>query len=370
MTWIVAIVVAAAAVVIGQYLALGLVLAAEDRDTMGNAYYGRSVEDRRRYRVRVGRHARLLRPVLRLLGRLSTFDFARSSFVHRDLAGPRGTCSPESFAAADRYVPAPEDVFVATQMKCGTTWMLHVVYEVLMRGDGNLVETGRALHAVCPWLEGRKTVPMTDAPLVGAERPSRVIKTHLPATHCPDAAEARYIYVARHPLSCFASCADFIATNAGVMAPPLEQVEAWFCSDRMWWGPWPAHVDGWWSRSRQSGNVLFVHFEEMKKDLGSVVEQVARFLEIRSLTPDEVARVVEKCGFAYMQRHQEAFEMHPPHLLAVDAELFVKGSADRHRDVPAEVRRRIAAWVARELEGSAYPLARAYPDVGEATSLT
>jgi len=37
---------------------------------------------------------------------------------------------------------------------------------------------------------------------------------------------------------------------------------------------------------------------------------------------------------------------------ASDAELFVRGVADRHKDVPADVRGRIEAWCVAELGGS------------------
>ena len=93
-----------------------------------------------------------------------------------------------------------------------------------------------------------------------------------------------------------------------------------------------------------TGNVLVVLFEDMKKDLPSIVRQVSGFLGVAPLSEPEVALVVEKCGFTYMQAHQGLFEMHPPHILQVDAELFVQGTTDRHRDVPADLRRRIGAW--------------------------
>jgi hypothetical protein len=254
-------------------------------------------------------------------------------------------------------------VFVVTQMKCGTTWMQHVVYEVLHRGNGDLVDSGRTLYGVCPWIEGLKSVPIDQAPLLGAERPSRVIKTHMPVSLCPWSADARYIYVARHPVSCFASCVDFIATNAGRLAPEIAPVEAWFTSDAMFWSAWPDHVTGWWERSRKESNVLFVSFEDMKRDLPATVRQVVGFLGVAPLSDAELARVVEKCGFAYMQRHQDSFEMNPPHLLQTDAELFVRGSADRHKDVPPETRQRISAWAAQRMAGGSFPIAEKYPDV-------
>jgi hypothetical protein len=366
LTWIGIAVLAGIVLLLIWSIYLSVVLKWEDEQTRGLGYYGRPLAERERFKRKLRVHARLLYPILRLMGRSSKFTFEKVSFRHRGLAGPRGSCTPESFAQADRYQPRGEDVFVVTQMKCGTTWMQHLVYEVIHRGRGNLVDTGTALYAVSPWIEGAKSVPVDQAPVLGSERPTRIVKTHLPVSHCPWNAGARYLYVARHPVSCFASCADFIATNVGAMAPPLAVVEEWFCSrDAMWWGTWTDHVKGWWDRAQGAPNVLFLHFEDMKADLGAVVRRVTDFLGVAPLTSEELARVVEKCGFAYMQRHQEAFEMNPPHILQTDAELFVRGSADRHRDVPEEVRRRVAEWSRREMAGHGYPLLARYPDLDE-----
>jgi hypothetical protein len=185
----------------------------------------------------------------------------------------------------------------------------------------------------------------------------------MPAEICPYSPDARYIYVARHPASCFASCVDFLNTNMGSFAPGLDAVEEWYCSDEsMWWRSWPTHVLGWRELSRTRDNVLFVRFEDMKADLAVVVRQVADFLGVKPLSEDELERVVHKCGFAYMQENKGAFEMHPPHILAIDAELFVKGTADRHKDVPEETRRRIMDWCAEQMEGGDMSLERLYPE--------
>lgn len=344
---------------------LAMVLRWEDEQTVGVGYYGRTPAERERFKSRLRLHARLLAPVLWVNGRMAKLDFRRARIQYKGVSAPSGSCSEESFAKANAYAPRPEDVFVVTQMKCGTTWMQHVVYEVLNRGAGNLVESGTALYAVSPWIEGRKSVGVEEAPLVGTERPSRIIKTHLPATLCPWDPRARYIYVLRHPVSCFASCIDFVRTNVGAMAPELPAYEEWYTSpELMWWGTWTDHAKGWWARAREP-NVLFLQFEEMRRDLPAIVRRVAEFLGVAPLTDDEVASVVHKTGFRYMQEHQDAFEMHPPHILQTNAELFVRGTSDRHKDVPDDVRARILAWAATELAGEP-ELARMYPDVAQA----
>ncbi len=362
--WTAILTAVAAILLFGGMMYVASVLSWEDKQTEGRGYYGATAAEREAFRTTLRRHARRLAPFLALMSRFSNFDFRRTSFQHRGLAAPKGTTSPASFARSDAWPAGPQDIFVATQMKCGTTWMLHVVYQVLLRGSGNLVESGSTLHAVSPWIEGRKTVSMDDAPLVGTERPSRIIKTHLPATHVPWSLDARYIYVARHPVSCFVSCADFIRSNAGRFAPSSDKIEEWFRSDElMWWGTWPAHVESWWKASQEHPNTLFVTFEEMKRDLPAVIRRVSDFLGTAPLDDAELARVAEQCSFRYMQEHGDSFEMHPPHILSVDAELFVSGSSDRHADAPEDARRRTAAWCAERMAGGSFPLATVYPDV-------
>lgn len=349
-------------------IGLAAVLKWGDDQTVGLNYYGRPPAERERFKRTLARQATVLAPVLWLNSRLVKFDFARLRIQYKGVSAPTGSCSVESFTRAESYQPRPEDIFVVTQMKCGTTWMQHVVYEVLLRGRGNLVDSGSTMYAVSPWLEGRKSVSLDAAPLIGAQHPSRIIKTHLPVTLCPSSSGARYIYVARHPASCFASCVDFVQTNVGAMTPPMTAFEEWFCSkDLMWWGTWTDHVLGWWRWSLEQKNVLFLYFEDMKKDLPGVIRQVAGFLRVPPLTDEEVAAVAHKCSFAYMQEHQSAFEMQPPHLLqASGARLFVSGSAERHKDVPEDVRLRVSSWAARELAGTGFPLRTAYPDVAAA----
>jgi hypothetical protein len=365
--WIVAAVIGAGIVfLLVETIYLSVVLTWSDQKTKGLGYYGLPAADRARFKRSLRRHARLLYPILRLIGRTSSFTFPNASFQVQGIAGPKGTCTPESFERGIAYQAQPGDIFVATQMKCGTTWMQHIVYEVLLRGQGNIVESGRTMYALSAWIESVKSVPLEQAPRFG-EPPSRIIKTHLPAQLCPAHPGARYIYVARHPASCFASCVDFVATNIGAAAPDLPAVEEWFCSrDWMWWGTWPDHVKGWWRRAQQQPNVLFLYFEQMKQDLPGTIRRVADFLGVAPLTADEVARIAEKTGFAYMQKYKDAFEMNPPHLLQTDAEMFVRGSADRHKDVPPDVRQRVLTWCAAQLEDSDFPVVQAYPDVAAA----
>lgn len=331
------------------------------RQTTGIAYYGLPLAGRRALKRRIRRYSVPVRPLVRLLALVTRQRSTMPSFEYEGVAGPTNVSSAEVFARAKQYAPRPEDVFVVTQMRCGTTWMQQIVYEIVTRGQGDYNGHDGHLYAISPWIDAVNSVSMQDAPLVG-DRPTRIIKSHLPTDLCPYSPEAKYIYVVRHPVSCFASIIDFNRSMIGPLLPPVDTLADWFCSDRMYWGSWPRHVNGWWQRAQRHDNVLFVHFEEMKRDFGAVRDRVARFLGC-TLTAEEQRRIDERCSFRYMQEHEESFEMAPPTMFSVTGGKFMaRGTASRHGDVSAALGDRILAYCRESLRDAEYPASLYYPD--------
>ena len=361
---VVKILSAVAAILAIQILHLAVVLWWCEWRTRGANYYGRPRRERIAFRRLVRLHAVLLTPVLALLAAFSRGKFSQHGFNDRGVAAPRGSCSPESFEAAEKYAPQPEDIFVVTQMRSGTTWMQHLVYQVLTRGEGDLPAQDQTLGAVSPWLESFRTVDVAEAPRVGRERPSRIIKTHLPRSLCPFSNQARYIYVVRHPLSCFASCIDYIRSNSQGFAPTLEELEAWFCSEeQMWWGPWTEHVRGWRQAALAGENVLFMRYEDLADDLPAAIRKVADFLRVEPPQDRELDEIARKCSFGYMKQHADAFEMHPPHLLQTGNAFFKSGAKDRRSDIPPGVRERIRRWSWEASAAAGFAVEELYPDL-------
>lgn len=330
------------------------------RSTSGTAYFGRTSRERRAFAEEVRRR-----------GRRATRIAATIAKLHRpkppvgvDLLGVTAPpqCTPKDFARAIHYEAVDGDVFVVTQMKCGTTWMQQIVYEIAMRGQGDLGDDGgRHIYAVSPWIEASWGVPMESAPRLG-DHGLRLIKSHMPTKLLPIGDKARYIYVTRHPVACFASCADFVGMLLGPLSPSRETLLDWFCSERMWWGPWPDHVEGWWQAAQSRSNVLFVHFEEMRANLPATVDRVAAHLDVR-LSPAERDAVVYKSQFDYMKAYEERFSMAPPSPFGDTGDFMPSGRADRHTDVMLPERARIIAFCRERLRGSSYPIARFYPDI-------
>ena len=358
-------VIAIAALLIVPLAALVLLssMRATMRETLGNRYFGRPLAERQRIRARLAARGRRLMPLFRLLRRIIE-PRGMPSIEYAGVTGPRGACTVELFEAAERFRPDARDVFVATQMTCGTTWMQQIAYEVILHGRGDFGDDAhRHLYATSPWIEARQSVSIDDAPRLG-ERRLRLIKTHMPTQLAPWSPEARYIYVARHPVACLASTADFAGKLAGPFVPSMPVLVDWYCSDRFWWRPWPEHVAGWWAWAQERPNVLFVHYEEMLEDLPGIVTRVADHLGV-VLTPDEHRKVVAKSRFDAMKAREEVFEMAPPTIFSeLDPRGFLQsGSRSRENELGEADRRRILAFCRERLVGAAYPVERFYPDV-------
>jgi Sulfotransferase domain len=362
MIWLTAV-IGLVVLLVADYLYLVWYLQWESSKTSGVAYFGKPLAERRALKARIRRYSTLAVPIVRLLAAINRKRATMPQFEYKGVYGPPKVSNPEVFACAQSYRPGPEDVFVATQMRCGTTWMQQVVYEVVNRGHGDLSDKGHGhLYAISPWIDAVNSVSLEDAPLVG-EKPTRIIKTHLPVSLCPYSPQAKYIYVTRHPVSCFASIVDYNRALLGPLMPSVEKLEAWFCSDRMYWLPWPTHVAGWWQWARTHENVLFVHYEEMITNFADPLDRVADFLGYR-LTAEEKDRITQKCSFRFMREHEEMFEMSPPTMFSVSqARFMASGRLHRHDDVTPAVRQRIAEYCATALSASDYPAHRFYPDL-------
>ena len=336
--------------------------------TSGLSYYGKALRERRALKAKIRRYSYFAIPIVRLLAIGNRQRAAMPTFEYKGVCGPKQVSSETVFARASAYQPQPEDVFVATQMRCGTTWMQQTVYEIVHRGQGNLNDSGHGhLYATCPWIDAVNGVALEDAPLVG-QPPTRIIKTHLPTQLCPYSPQAKYIYVTRHPVSCFASIVDFNRNLLGPLMPTIDKMADWFCSDRMYWSPWPAHVAGWWQWAQSRHNVLFIHFEDMKANFSAVLDQIARFLGY-ALTPNEKLLIAQKCSFQYMKENEELFEMSPPNMFSVAGGRFItSGKDNRYEDVTPVIHQRIRIYCRQALQGADYPAQRFYPDLYDAPS--
>lgn len=177
----------------------------------------------------------------------------------------------ELLQSALDYKPTPDDVFVVTFPKCGTTWVQHIAF--LIYNDGQKPKDGLDFLKNSPFLE------MTGAEcLLTMKRPG-IIKSHFPFSLMPWSSQAKYLYVCRNPKDCVTSF--FYHTRGfpgyrftrGTFATFFDL----FCEGQTDFNDYFDHVLGWYEH-RYDPNVLFLHYEDMKAEPRENVLKIAKFL--------------------------------------------------------------------------------------------
>ncbi|KAG7176047.1 Sulfotransferase 1C4-like 5 [Homarus americanus] len=126
----------------------------------------------------------------------------------------------------------------------------------------------------------------------------RTIKTHLPFSllHPGILNTCKVVYVARNPKDV---CVSYyhqqrLVTLAEFLGTFPEYVDFW-CRDLLLQAPYWGHIAEGWAR-RHHRNVLFLLYENMKKDLLSELRRLNTFLET-GLTEEELQKIAKFTSF-------------------------------------------------------------------------
>jgi hypothetical protein len=209
--------------------------------------------------------------------------------------------SEEGMQRALAFRPRPTDVIVTPFAKSGTTWVQQIVHGLRTRGSMEFSE----ITEVIPWLE--IAYDMGIDPERAQPGAPRAYKSHLPWELVPKG--ARYIYVVRDPGDIAVSFHHFLSGwffEPGSISLP-ELTRAWLLGSE---GPrryWP-HVVSWWQH-REDENVLFLCYENMKRDLSRTVARIADFIGIP--LDDELRDiVVRQSSIGFMRANGQHFDDH------------------------------------------------------------
>ncbi|MFT5444405.1 MAG: hypothetical protein ACI8W3_003460, partial [Myxococcota bacterium] len=212
-------------------------------------------------------------------------------------------------SAFSGYTPTEHDVIVATFAKSGTNWMLQIAQQIACRGEAEFDH----IHDVAPWPDAPRPGPIALDDL-GPQQTSptglRVIKTHLATNHVPYCEKAKYLTVIRDPKEVLVSSYYFLGGIMGV----LEHVtiDDWydlFMREGGLGESWAEHTAGYWEW-RDKENVLVLNYGSIKEEPVASIERVAATMGV-ALSADELAQVVERASFQYMQARESQFAPPP-----------------------------------------------------------
>ena len=190
-----------------------------------------------------------------------------------------------------------DDIWIVSYPKSGTTWTQHIVR--LARNGGE--EDDEKISNAVPWLEGLKNYPDAD---VDSLPTPRAFKSHslyerMPCG-LPNETPGRYIYVARNPKDLAVSFFhQYKSLTWGERNISWDDYFERFMAGKGLYGNHFDHVLSWWAH-RHEENVLFIKYEDMKRDLVSSVSEIVKFAGL-NLDEETIKKVAAMSTFDKMK---------------------------------------------------------------------
>lgn len=189
----------------------------------------------------------------------------------------------------------PDDLFIVTYPRSGTTWMQMILYQLTTDGSMDF----KHINHVSPWFE---MAPLSKKAYARLPRP-RLLKSHLRYRAIPKG-DGRYIYIARDGRDVLVSYYHLYSTTfhfKGTFADFFEM----FMAGNVFFGSWFDHVADWHAR-KDDPHVLFLRYEDLIADLEGNLKKIIHFAELK-VGADQMPRIIERSGFAFMKQYQEKF---------------------------------------------------------------
>ncbi|XP_015512976.2 luciferin sulfotransferase-like [Neodiprion lecontei] len=220
----------------------------------------------------------------------------------------------------DNFEVRDDDIWVCSFPRTGTTWTQEMVW--CIANDSNFERAKVLLNDRFPYLEISAVIggpkPLDHGPISDIKVPEHVIdsigycqklpsprfiKTHLPFSLLPRQLKrgeknAKIVYVSRNPKD---TCISYFH-HAKVSEGFKGSFEDWcdlLIKDAVMYAPFWKHVLGFW-KQRINDNFLFLKYEDMKRDLPSVIKRTAKFLG-KNLTTDQESALIQHLSFDSMK---------------------------------------------------------------------
>ncbi|KAJ9677222.1 hypothetical protein PVL29_022299 [Vitis rotundifolia] len=203
-----------------------------------------------------------------------------------------------------------EDILLATLPKSGTTWFKPLIFAIMNRGRCDFAThpvLTTSPHDLVPPLENYFHQNIAYPNLDSLSSPQLLFHTHISFTSLPQSvinSQGRIVYVCRNPKDVFVSTFYFLNRMADKNVEPLSVEEAFeqFCKGVSFYGPFWDHVLGYWKASLEwPERVLFMKYEDMKKDSPFHLKRLAEFMGCPFSSEEErqgvVHEILKLCSF-------------------------------------------------------------------------
>ena len=212
--------------------------------------------------------------------------------------------SPERWEELKHFRLRRDDVFIVSFPKSGSTWTQQIVKLLRNGGQPDDIKIDRAIL----WLEildsdfGKVLGYTRDMGTSSDILCPRVFKNHLPYELVPGGlphiTAAKYIYVMRNPKDVCVSYWYYL-NNYGPKS--WEDHVTVMLSEVAPYGGWFTHVLGW-RKHKDSPNILYIKYEDMKTDPLTAISTVANFIGVDNVTDELLQNVLKHSSFLSMKK--------------------------------------------------------------------
>ncbi|CAN7945929.1 unnamed protein product [Ixodes pacificus] len=220
--------------------------------------------------------------------------------VYRDVAGVYASYIFKEFnlRSALTYKARPEDVFVVGFPKCGTTWMQFIILAIY--------NDGAASMDLSEFLQKSPFLEYVGPEAVLASPTGAPIKTHLQYDKAPFSEQAKYVYICRNPYDC---CVSYYHTTKfpayRFEDGTFEEFSTMFLAGKVDFGDYFDHILSWY-KHRNKPNIMWVNYEDLKRDTRSHVLRIALFLGEHYATrllkhPEILGKILETTSIVTMK---------------------------------------------------------------------
>ena len=234
----------------------------------------------------------------------------------------------------ENFQHRPDDIFVCTPPKCGTTWT-QAICAMLVFGK---VDHGTQPGVISPWIDAQ-FAPIEDyLKQVEAQKHRRYIKTHTPLDGIPYFPDCTYLAVFRDPRDAFFSIlnhSDNMTDSELAFSsfPNCPSAFADWLAKEPEPGAWDVqglatlvHFFKTYWQYRDLPNIHVFHYSDMKRDLNGAIASMAHALDVE-VDDTTLAEMTEAATFESMKRHAEQFAPESgTGLWKKEADFFANGS--------------------------------------------
>jgi len=198
------------------------------------------------------------------------------------------------------FVDRPDDIYINSFMRSGTTWMQMILYQLTTDGEMHF----ESMYDVSPWFE--RSLQQNES-LDHLPSP-RFFKTHVKYSLVPKKWQGKFIYVYRNGMDVAVS-QYYHYKNVGYPDITFNHSfnNMFLKKNNNSLVSWFKHMADWLVNKKKL-DILYIKYEDLSNDLEGSIRKIIKFCDF-DVKESQFPRILERCSFKFMKQHEDKFDL-------------------------------------------------------------